>query len=284
MRSLVAAGGFDIRIVTRSKVTNFTSAADIQIVTVDFSSLDSISQAFEGCDVVVNAMGDRVSNEHVSVLRAAISAGVKRYVPSQWGNTPRTDATLAIPFMRKKLEIAELTEKAALDGKISFTSFSGGPWIEYVMTWDTMMSVPKGTFYVHEFPDFEIGLTSRALFGNALVAALQKLEDTKNKYLYIELVRLSQNRALQLTKEALPKLEVKIIPTSFRERYKSGLSKLIAGGVDGYVFADVLSLCIFDPETNPAPTDTANGLLGLTRATDEEVRDMVRGLSTFQSY
>jgi hypothetical protein len=134
VQALIRTGEFDVRIVTRKNKTKSPSPDDsAEVVTADYSSPSSLSQAFAGCDVVVNAIGDRVSDEHVVVLTAAIAAGVTRYIPSQWGSTPRTDAVLAIPFMKKKVDILDLVQKAAEEDNITFTSFGGGPWVEYVM-------------------------------------------------------------------------------------------------------------------------------------------------------
>jgi hypothetical protein len=137
------------------------------------------------------------------------------------------------------------------------------------------MSVPKGVFYMHEYPDFEFGLTSRAFFGMALVEALKRPEETKNKHMDVHLARLSQNRALQLTREALPNTEIKVIPASCDERYQQGMAKLAAGEMDELVFADIFSKCIFDPETNTPPDLVANDSLGLRMLTDEEMKDLL---------
>lgn len=279
------AGGFDVRVVTRNKTANGVFNASVATVAVDYSSPTDLFDALKDCDVIVNALGDRVPfKEHVAVLDAAIAVGAKRYVPAQWGSTPRLEALLALPFIRCKLDIAEMVDKAAAERKLTFTSFAGGPWMEYVMEFNTMLSVPKRTFYIHEDPDFEFALTSRAMFGKALVAALQKPSATENKHLHVELVRISQKRALQLTKEALPMDEFETVPASFEERYQSGIKKLLDGVMDKFVFADVLSKLIFDPATNILPSHLDNDLLGVHQLTADELKDVLKETSKSTRY
>ncbi|KAL3485663.1 hypothetical protein BJX62DRAFT_242745 [Aspergillus germanicus] len=285
VQALLAAGEFEIRLITRQETTTKTQIAGVTTTIADRSSTGDLTRAFHGCDVVVNVLGDHTPHqEHITVLDAAIAANVPRYVPSQWGNTPRLEALQAIPFIRSKFDITDLVEKAAREGKITFTSISGGPWIEYVMEFPTLMSVPQRTFYMHERPDFEFGICSRKMFADALVAALRKGGGTENRHLHVDLARLSQNQALELTRKALPNEEIKTVQASFEDRYKSGLEKVLAGAGDNFAFADVLSKCIYDPASNTQPAKLDNEMLGLKMATKDELLELFREASKSTQY
>jgi hypothetical protein len=67
------------------------------------------------------------------------------------------------------------------------------------------------------------------MFADAPVAALTKGEETENRHLHVDLVRLSQNQALEFTRKALPDEKIKTMQASFEDRYKSGLAKVLAG-------------------------------------------------------
>jgi hypothetical protein len=267
--------------VTRGGSKNASQlAANVRMVIVDYSSLKSLVHAFEGCDVVVNALGNRLSHEHVSVLDAAIAARIPRFIPSFWSLINRTDAVQSIPFTKRKLDIADVMEQAASEGKITFTAFTGGPWIDWIMRFSTLMSVPERTFYMHEAPDFEICMSSRDSFAIALVAALRKPAETKNKYLDIEVIRISQNRALQLAREALPGEEIKVIQASFKERFEKGMQQMYAGKTDKFTWADILCGVIFNPEAYPPPEISGNDLLGVERLTEKEFKDLLKEMSS----
>ncbi|KAL3441333.1 hypothetical protein BJX65DRAFT_313930 [Aspergillus insuetus] len=285
VQALLAAGEFDIRLVTRQETANKIQITGATTIVADRSSATDLTHAFLGCDVVVNVLGDHTPHqEHISVLDAAIAANIPRYVPSQWGNTPRLEALQAIPFIRSKFEIVDMVEKAAREGKITFTSISGGPWIEYIMEFPTLMSVPLRTFHMHERPDFEFGICSRKMFADALVAALRKGGETENRHLHVDLARLSQNQALELTMKALPNEEIKTVQASFEDRYESGLAKVLAGASDKFAFADVLSKCMFDPASNTQPARLDNEMLGLKMATEGDLLELFREASKSTRY
>lgn len=275
MQALERTGEFEVRVVTRNESKTLDLSTNVEVFTADYSSVRSLSYAFVGFDVVVNAIGDRVSGEHRLIFDAVLAAGVKHYIPSQWGSTPRTAAILAIPFMKEKVDIMDLVQNAAEEGKITFTSFAGGPWLEYLMGRPSLMSIPDGVFYMHEHPDFEFGVTTKSFFGQALVEALRRPEATKNKHINVQLARLSQNKALALAREAKPNKKIRIVQANCNERYRKGMASLATGRTDKAVFADIFSKCIFDPETNPLPNTLDNDLLGLPLLTDKAVEEML---------
>jgi hypothetical protein len=232
---------------------------------------------------VVNVLGDRAPVEgHFTVLRAVLAADIKRYIPSQWGNTPNTEALGAVPFLQSKLGVNKEVEKAAQQGSVTFTTIAGGPWFEYLFEHPGMMSMPERAFLMHESPDFVFGVSSRETFAAALVGVLDNLAGTENKHLNVNLALLSQNQALRLAQESLPGEEIKTIPRSYDERYKTGLEKVLSGVTD--TFSDVLSKVIFDPKVNVQPVYLDNDMLGVKLATDEEIRDLLRHASTSERY
>lgn len=265
----------EIRVFTRGAQVVPKGAVAIL---VDYNNLNSLVAALQDVDVLICATGGKILDEQQMLLKASIEAGVQRLIPSQWGGDTRVEGMENVPIAQPKREMAAAVHKAAEEGTISYTFFIGGVWIDYIMGWDTLMSVPKRTFYMHENPDFPIAMTSPAAFGDAIVGALRKPDETRNKYINVELIRLSQNQALKLTQEALPDIHINVIPASMEERYERGVKKWNRGEIDGFVVADILAKCLFTPEMAESEEPKANDLVGVRAISEEDFKAIIRGL------
>src|ERR1700726_2267026 len=82
---LVASGKFNIKVLKRSGSKSSLPAA-MDVVEVDFTSLDSLKSALAGQDAVVSAVGMRGLESQLLLVDAAASAGVKRFIPSEFGS------------------------------------------------------------------------------------------------------------------------------------------------------------------------------------------------------
>lgn len=254
--------------------------ADAKIATADYDSLEDLTKAFHGHDAVVCAVPGHLEDLLLRVLDAAIAAGAKRFIPSEFGSDHRQPAAHSIPLSASKIKVDEALKKAAALGNIEYTSILGGPWIEWIMTFEEGMSVPKGKFYRHDGGNLRFGLSTRQAFGDAVAGALRRPEDTRNKVFIIEVINLTQNRILELVKEALPDLEFDIIEVNTKERYERGLKKLLSGTFDLSVVGDIVLRFVFDPELQlSSETDQANELLGVERITEDGFQDIVKSLA-----
>jgi len=80
--------GYKLRILTRSAdkpAFKELKKHGVSIIRVDYSSEDSIRSALEGADIVLSALRDDGLEIQDTVIRAAKAAGIKLYVPSEYG-------------------------------------------------------------------------------------------------------------------------------------------------------------------------------------------------------
>lgn len=215
-----AAGGeFDVKVLSRGSAQRFALPANVSVVTVDYSSLKSLTDALQGCYGVVDCLSGRSSLvTFEAVLDAAVAAGVDRYITLSHAHDPASRNEHSRLFEAQN-HLGSKLVAAAEGGSFTFTALNSGPWIEYIMVLETMMSMPHRVFYMHEHPDSEISLSTRASLGDAVVATFQNASETKNKFLFIEKFTVSQNRALELAKEAMPDTEFQIIQANSQERH-----------------------------------------------------------------
>ena len=90
---------FHVTILTRQntvRVHDFPSEATIRVV--DYDSLASLEAALRGQDAVVSAMAFEAIHEQKNLVDAAANAGVRRIVPSEYGNDTLNPKLATVPI------------------------------------------------------------------------------------------------------------------------------------------------------------------------------------------
>ncbi|VUC26667.1 unnamed protein product [Clonostachys rosea] len=276
VEQLVASGLFEVTVVTRGGKGAQIPAA-VKIITADYESVDNLAEALRGFDAVVSAVAGHLSDFQLRLLDAAIIAGVKRFIPSEFGSDTRVPKVKESPLTAGKIKVDAAIQEKVSKGLIEYTSILGGVWIDWMMGCDYCMSIPKRRFTIHDDGNFEFALTTRKAFGDAVVGALKHHEDTRNKVLAIEVIRLTQNRIVELTKEAFPGENIELVHVKTQERYQKGIGKLLSGQFDTSVVADIVCGFVFDPEMHVFPdAEEGNRLLGVQRLTEAEFKEILK--------
>ncbi|KAI9283011.1 NmrA-like domain-containing protein [Umbelopsis sp. AD052] len=81
-----------IRVLTRSEsfkekpeTFNDLKARGVQVAALDLSNEDAVVEALQGIDAVVSSISGSVITNQLVWVKAAARAGVKRFIPSEFG-------------------------------------------------------------------------------------------------------------------------------------------------------------------------------------------------------
>ncbi|KAI1406845.1 NmrA-like family protein [Hypoxylon sp. FL1857] len=168
------------------------------IIIPDSYPTEDLVAAFKGQDVIINCMTTLSVPDQFRMVDAAIVAGVRRYIPSEFGlnnNKPETRALNVVFHDKGKLQ-DYLREKAA-DGVIEWMSIACGAWIRWAMANDFVgMHVRERKFTFWDDGDRYFSCTTEENTAAALVRALKKPEETKNKCLFLSDFAITQKQLL----------------------------------------------------------------------------------------
>ncbi len=135
VRELVSSG-FTVTGVTREASTNSTPKYPdgLAIKSVDFGSFDALKAAFDGQDAVVSVVGVPGIASQRTAVDAALAAGVKRFIPSEFGiNTRKVRDTPIGKIVAGKIAIVDyLEEKARENPSFTWTGVSTGLFFDWV--------------------------------------------------------------------------------------------------------------------------------------------------------
>ncbi|KAL4762066.1 aromatic alcohol reductase [Aspergillus foveolatus] len=131
LKSLLSEPAFKVTVLTRESSrgrTRITSAARV-ITTADSYPQEDLIRAFQGQDAVVNAITSFSVAEQLKFIDAAVAAGVKRYIPSEYGLDNNNSAARELsPVFRDKGRVQDYL-RLKEDTGLTWTAIACGMWI-----------------------------------------------------------------------------------------------------------------------------------------------------------
>ncbi|KAE8837922.1 hypothetical protein PTNB73_04070 [Pyrenophora teres f. teres] len=130
---------FTITAITRQTST-YTAPPNTSIAhkTVDYTSLESLKDAFHGHDAIVNCITGGATQYEPSklIIDAAIFAGVKFFFANEFVGHATSERFKSLPesFAGAKYRIREYLEELGKASKITRTSLNGGPFFDMWLT------------------------------------------------------------------------------------------------------------------------------------------------------
>jgi hypothetical protein len=126
-------------------------------------------------------------NDQKTLVDAAIEAGVKRLVPSEFSSNLEAKAKdVDLPIVSEKLAIRKYIVEAAATGKIEWSSINNGPFLDLGINFGFLgpnVRAKKATF--HDGGEKGCCATSTEDIAKAVALMLEHPEETKNKPVYV---------------------------------------------------------------------------------------------------
>jgi len=259
--------GFDVTIIShKSSKSTFDGRKVIQVS--DNWPEEELVAAFKGIDAVVSnvpaAHGPTINGGQERLIDAAIKAGVKRFIPSEFGGDNRNKAGLELcPVYQDKLPVIKYLQER--QDKISWTAVITGPFFDFGLRVGFLgpdMQTKEAT--ITEGGSTKFTTTTLPQTGLAVAAVLAHDTETANKYVAIESFSTTQNELVAaMEKEGL----------TVKKTYQTGqelIDKSRAGVAAGNQFAvyGLLQATIFIPGYGgdfSAEADSWRTVLGLEK-------------------
>lgn len=128
--SALISTGFKVSVAVRQS-SAATYATSVTVYRTDYSN-DSLVSIFQGKDAVVSCIPRTRVAEQKTVVDACIRAGVKRFLPSEYGgDTTLPDIEKRISFTAGKKEFGEYLVSKELKG-LTWTRVFTGPFFDWV--------------------------------------------------------------------------------------------------------------------------------------------------------
>ncbi|GJC85352.1 isoflavone reductase IRL [Colletotrichum liriopes] len=204
----------DLTILSRQG-SSATFPDGIKVVKSDYSP-ESLARELEGQDAVVSMLPIMALEEQKKIAEAAIKAGVKRFIPSEYGSdsSPKKD---------------HLDWLATKEDQISWTAIITGPFFDWGLKLGmTGFDLANKTVTLVDGGKTPFTASNVAQIGRAIVSVLQHPSETKNQLVFIESFTTTQTEILAVL-EKLTGQEWKVKEVSSQDVRQDGFAKLGKG-------------------------------------------------------
>jgi len=224
------ASSFKVTVLTRPD-SKSTFPSNVNVIKTDYSSPSSLAKAFEGQDAIVSIVGGEGYTVQKTIIDEAIKAGVRRFIPSEFGSDTVSAETRAIvPFFEGKKEIVDYL-KTKESETFSWTSLITGPFFDWGYKIGFLgFNLQSQTATLFDGGNIPWTSTNLRTIGTALVNLLypSNVSTTANKYVYISSHTATQTQLLEISeRQTGKKWTVEHVQT--KESIPAAKEKLRAG-------------------------------------------------------
>ncbi|PSN58914.1 NAD(P)-binding protein [Corynespora cassiicola Philippines] len=224
LQTFLESSSFNISVLSREGSSS-TFPPGVNVIRANYQSIDSLKSVLIGQDAVISLVGGNSLGDQKKLIDAAISAGVKRFIPSEFGSNSVDERVRAIvPFLAAKTGTVDyLKSKESI---ISWTSVITGPFFDWGFKIGFFGNdVSSNTFTMIDGGDAVTTTSTLHQIGLTLVKVLEKADESKNQYVYVASFNLSQKEILTAT-EKMAGLKWTIMNVTSKDLQESGNSKL----------------------------------------------------------
>ncbi|KIW16470.1 hypothetical protein PV08_06524 [Exophiala spinifera] len=278
------AANYSVTVLTRtgsSSTSKLPKSPQLKVAEVDYSSVASLSEVLQGQDVVVSTLGSAVIGGQKPLIDAAVAAGVKRFIPSEFGSDTTHPKSSQLPVYKGKVETQQyLKAKAAENPGFTYTLVINGAFLSWGIQVGFLVNIQSHSATVWNGGDVPFAATNLETIGKAVVGVIQHLPETANRAVYVQEALITQNQLIKYVKE-IDGVEWQITPKETAKAYEEASAEL-AKGPDGNIGAAMLGYlmsAIFDASYGPDfSSHLDNELLGIKPYTEDDVKQLVKGL------
>ncbi|PTB44822.1 hypothetical protein M441DRAFT_42971 [Trichoderma asperellum CBS 433.97] len=195
--------GFDVTLFTRSKSSVKDLPSGVQVAEVDYSSLSSLIDALKGKDAVVSTVAPAAIPEQKIIIDAAIEAGVKRFIPADFGALSTDPLAKDLPIHIPTTQIRQYLAEKAADGQIEYTVFSNGLFMELIFSVPFFFDHVNRKVELVDNGENPFSVTTVASIAKAVTNLLKNPEGTENRIIFIHDMTVTQAQLVRLVKKHL---------------------------------------------------------------------------------
>jgi hypothetical protein len=211
------------------------------VITTDYSP-SSLALALAGQDAVISLLGlSAIGDQQYALIEAAIKAGVKRFLPSEFGlDTASAQLLAVVPPFRVRAELIDnLKAKQATGSPIEWTAVVTGMFLDWgLRTGFLDVNVEQRTAELWDDGDVPFTVSNLPIVARTVVKLLTDAaayDASRNAYIYTGSATTTQKELLAATEKATnAKFEVTNIES--QKLIAESTTKLAGGDYTAVIF------------------------------------------------
>ena len=258
---------FTVTILTRAE-SKSTFPSGVKVVPVDYDSLDSLTSALKGHDAFVSTLASTALDVQIRLIDAAIAAGVKRFIPSEFGSDTRNELTRKFPVFAGKVRIQEYLEKKSKENDdFTYTCVMTSAFFDWCLKLGFLLGNEA-----YDGGERRFSTTRLETIGKAVAAVLKKPQETSNRDVYVHDAVVTQK---QLAKMSGKKWDAEETSTEVIERNAYAELGKAQPDLHSAMFG-FIKRSIWGEGYGGEFKNVDNDLLGISMMTEKEIEMLVK--------
>lgn len=188
--------------VLSRQTSTHTFPPSVKVRQVDYGSRDSLVSALRGQDAIVSTLGTLALDRQLLLINAAATAGVRRFIPSEFGSDTSNPKCAGLPVFHNKLATQKvLQETAAAGSGLSYTIICTGPFLDWGLT-RGFMSIKDKRVSLYDGGDTVFSTMTLPTICRAVCGVLAQPAETENRMVKVHDVATTQNKLFAMAKKA----------------------------------------------------------------------------------
>ncbi|KAL6249925.1 hypothetical protein RBB50_002226 [Rhinocladiella similis] len=198
-KALHASGLFEVTMLLRSAPKDLLPG--VKFALVDYSDTSSLQRSLVGQDAVVSALPREMVLAQILLIDLAITAGVQRFIPSEFGANLQNEKSRHLPNYHSKVQVEEYLESKAALGQISYTYIYTNALLDWSIRAGIVLDFRKQSVSLYDGGENPVSMTTIPTAANAVTSVLLKPLETKNRAVYVHDIIMSQKELFTYAKE-----------------------------------------------------------------------------------
>ncbi|KAI1123659.1 NmrA-like family protein [Nemania abortiva] len=215
-----------ITVISRTSTTAQLPEGVKVIRVSDSYRQDELEGAFAGQDAVVMSTGFQLMGQEGKFIEAAVKAGVKRFIPSEFGSNTHNPNTVSIfPMTAAKAKVVgDLRTKESRG--LTWTAICTNIFFDIGLTTGFMgYDIKEHKAIIWDDGSHKFSATTRENVAKAVLGVLRNPEITANQYVYVSSFEVSQNEVLSAL-ENVQGVKYAVTPTTTEKEIAEGKAAL----------------------------------------------------------
>lgn len=270
---------FTVTVLSRAD-SSAAFPSGVRVVKVDYRDVELLTEVLRGQDAMISTVGFGGMQDQTILVDAAIAAGVKRILPSEFGSDPEDSRTRSLPVFGYKVEVEHYCKEKVRGTGTSYTLVANNLYLDWALDHDNSFGVDIRNKKVEIFDggDHIYSAAPLSFVARGIVAVLQHPINTANQVVRLHGLSMTQNRLQEILQRFTGKEGWQISHVKLADREAEAYNKLQAEPGNTYAWAVPFLHCAVygDDFHNDFSENNDNALLGLQELSEAEIEEIVR--------
>lgn len=204
MQAFIGSKQFRVTVLKRhSSESQFPES--VKVLHVDYDSVQDLTAALADQDAVVSALTTSAMDTQLLLIEAAVKAGVRRFIPSEFSANIGNPKAAALPVYHSKVKVHDVLRQTAEENQnFTYSLIRNGPFLDWSLAFGFFLNMKGGETPLYDGGDRPFSTTTLSTVGKAVVEVLCHFEDTKNRVVFVQDLVTTQKEILKIAQGVKP--------------------------------------------------------------------------------